>query len=325
MDLKLLLKNKLSQGDFAQLLSCIIALLILFLFFSIVSPFFLSANNLFTMMMQTTTTMIIGIGTTFVIVAGAIDLSVGPVLAMCSVIVASMLANNSPIWFCCLTGLVFGLILGFINGILVTKMRLPPFVATIGSQMAIRGLALVITDSRAVYISKRPEFRLLAQGRLFNLIQYPILVVVVLAAGSAFILRKTVIGRHVYAIGSNEEAARLSGLHTHRIRIFTYVFCAAMASIAGILVTSRVNSGQPSIGVMYEADAIAACVIGGASMSGGHGGIIGTILGALIIGTLSNGLNLINISTNWQTVATGVVLIIAVFLDILRQKRRMAV
>ena len=184
-------------------------------------------------------------------------------------------------------------------------------------------LGIGIYRFAGVYISNRPEFRELAAGKILGVVQYPVIIMLVLAVLAAFILRKTVIGRHVYAIGSNEEAARLSGINTHGVRIFAYVFCAAMASIAGILVTSRANSGQPNIGIGYEADAIAACVIGGASMNGGHGCILGTILGALVIGILSNGLNLIQVSTNWQTVATGVVLIIAVYLDIVRQKKRM--
>lgn len=316
-------KNRLLNENTSQLFSCIIALLVLMILFTILSPFFLTAQNLITMLMQTTTTAILGTGFTFVIISGSVDLSVGPVLAMCSVIVATLLANDQPIWLCCVCGIGFGMLLGLINGLLITKMKLPAFVATIGTQMAIRGLALVFTDSRAVYISNRPEFRELAKGKLFGIVQYPILIMLFLAILASFILRKTVIGRHVYAIGSNEEAARLSGIHTHAVRIFAYVYCATMASIAGIIVTSRANSGQPSVGIGYEADAIAACVIGGASMSGGHGGITGTILGALIIGILSNGLNLINVSTNWQTIATGVVLIVAVYIDILRQKKRM--
>ena len=317
------LKSKIMNENTSQLISCVIALCALMILFSILSPYFLSVNNLLSMAMQPVTTRIRGFGFTFVIVAGSIDLSVGPVLAMCSVIVATLLANDQPIWLCCVTGLGFGMVLGLINGLLITKMQLPAFVATIGTQMAIRGLALVFTDSRAVYISNRPEFRELAAGKILGVVQYPVIIMLVLAVLAAFILRKTVIGRHVYAIGSNEEAARLSGINTHVLRIFAYFFCAAMASIAGILVTSRANSGQPNIGIGYEADAIAACVIGGASMNGGHGCILGTILGALVIGILSNGLNLIQVSTNWQTVATGVVLIIAVYLDIVRQKKRM--
>ena len=316
------IKSKVINDETTQLFSCIIALVVLVVTFSILSPYFFTADNLLSVLMQTTTTALLGIGSLYVIIGQAVDLSVGPVLAMCSVMVATFLANNWPVWLSCTITLFCGLLLGLLNGLLITKMELTPFVATIGTQMVIRGMALVITDSRAVYISKRPEFRVLGQGRFLGIIQYPVIIMFVLAVIAAFILKKPVIGRHVYALGSNEEAARLSGIHTHGIRIFTYMVSAGMAAVAGILVTARVNSGQPSIGIAYEADAIAACVIGGASMNGGRGTVVGTLMGACIIGILTNGLNLIGISTNWQQVTTGCVLIIAVFVDVLRQRKR---
>ena len=314
--------KRIANKDTIQTVSCLIALFVLFVLFSVASPYFLSVDNLVTTMMQTITTALLGFGMTYVIISGGIDLSVAPTLAMSSVIVATLLARGYPIIVCCLASIGFGMILGLLNGLFVTKLTLPPFVATIGTQMAIRGLALVFTDSRAVYISNRPEFRVLAQGRFLG-IQYPVYILLIIACIATFILRKTVIGRYVYAIGSNEEAARLSGISVHKVRIFAFVFSATMASIAGIITTARVNSGQPSIAVGYEAYAVAASVIGGVSMSGGHGRIFGTLLGAVIIGVLTNGLNLIGVSTQWQQVATGVVLIIAVYIDIIRQKKRM--
>lgn len=316
--------KKIANKDTSQTISCLIALAALVILFSLMSPFFLTADNLTTVMLQTVTTALLGFGMTYVIISGAIDLSVAPTLAMSSVIVATLLSNGFPIIVCLLGALGFGLILGFVNGLLITKLNLPAFVATIGTQMAIRGLALVFTDSRAVYISNRPEYRNLAQGRLLG-IQYPVYIMLIIAVIATFILRKTVIGRHIYAIGSNEEAARLSGISVHKVRIFAYMFSATMATVAGIITTSRVNSGQPGIAIGYEAYAVAASVIGGVSMSGGHGKIFGTLLGAIIIGVLTNGLNLIGVSTQWQQVATGVTLIVAVYLDIIRQKRRMGV
>ncbi len=316
--------KRIANKDTTQTISCLIALLVLIVLFSILSPFFLSMDNLVTVMMQTITTAVLGFGMTYVIIAGDIDFSVAPTLAMSSVIVATLLANGYPTIMCCLAGVCFGMILGLVNGLLVTKLTLPSFVATIGTQMAIRGLALVFTDSRAVYISSRPEFRMLAQGRFLG-IQYPVYIMLIVALIATFILRKTVIGRYVYAVGSNKEAARLSGISVNKVRIFAFTFSAAMASIAGVITTARVNSGQPSIAVGYEAYAVAAAVIGGVSMSGGHGRIFGTLIGAVIIGILTNGLNLIGVSTQWQQVATGLTLIIAVYLDIIRQKRRMGV
>lgn len=317
-----LANKKRINPDVGQTISCLIALTLLFVIFTISSPYFLTMDNLTTVMTQTITTALLGFGMTYVIISGCIDLSVAPTLAMSSVIVATLLAKGLPIFACCLGAVVFALFIGVLNGLLVTKLKLPAFVATIGTQMSIRGLALVLTDSRAVYISERKDFRILAQGRLFGL-QYPVYIMLLVAVIAALILKKTVIGRRIYAIGSNEEAARLSGINVDRVRIFTYMFSALMSCVAGIIVTARVNSGQPSIAVGHEAYAVAASVIGGVSMSGGHGRILGTLLGAIIIGILNNGLNLIGVSTQWQQVATGATLIIAVYIDIIRQRRRM--
>ena len=307
-------KRLIVSKDTSQTISCLIALLILIVLFSVMSPYFLSSDNLANVLTQIITTALLGFGMTYVIISGEIDLSIAPTLAMSSVIVA----------ICCLGGVSFGILLGLVNGLLITKLSLPSFVATIGTQMAIRGLALVFTDSRAVYFSNRPEFKQLAQGRFLG-IQYPVYIMLFVALIATFILRKTVIGRHIYAIGSNAEAARLSGISVHKVRIFAFMFSAAMASIAGVLTTARVNSGQPSIAVGHEAYAVAASVIGGVSMSGGHGKIFGTLLGAVIIGVLNNGLNLIGVSTQWQQVATGATLVLSVYIDIVRQRKRMGV
>ena len=298
-------KRLIVSKDTSQTISCLIALLILIVLFSVMSPYFLSSDNLANVLTQIITTALLGFGMTYVIVA-------------------TLLSKGYPMIICCLGGVSFGILLGLVNGLLITKLSLPSFVATIGTQMAIRGLALVFTDSRAVYFSNRPEFKQLAQGRFLG-IQYPVYIMLFVALIATFILRKTVIGRHIYAIGSNAEAARLSGISVHKVRIFAFMFSAAMASIAGVLTTARVNSGQPSIAVGHEAYAVAASVIGGVSMSGGHGKIFGTLLGAVIIGVLNNGLNLIGVSTQWQQVATGATLVLSVYIDIVRQRKRMGV
>ncbi len=317
-------KRLIVSKDTSQTISCLIALLILIVLFSVMSPYFLSSDNLANVLTQIITTALLGFGMTYVIISGEIDLSIAPTLAMSSVIVATLLSKGYPMIICCSGGVSFGILLGLVNGLLITKLSLPSFVATIGTQMAIRGLALVFTDSRAVYFSNRPEFKQLAQGRFLG-IQYPVYIMLFVALIATFILRKTVIGRHIYAIGSNAEAARLSGISVHKVRIFAFMFSAAMASIAGVLTTARVNSGQPSIAVGHEAYAVAASVIGGVSMSGGHGKIFGTLLGAVIIGVLNNGLNLIGVSTQWQQVATGATLVLSVYIDIVRQRKRMGV
>ncbi|NLI52722.1 MAG: ABC transporter permease [Clostridiales bacterium] len=267
--------------------------------------------------LQTSITCITGYGLTFVLIAGAVDLSVGSCIAFTGVMCALLIqAGLSPSLAVVMTLLIGGLV-GFLNAVMVTKMRMPPFIATLGALMALRGLALAITEAKPVFIDV-PNFKLLAQYRLFGVIPLPVIYMLALGLLASFLLRKTVIGRNVFAVGSNEEAARLSGISVFKIQIFVYVFSGVMASVAGIILASRVTSGQPAIASGYEANAIAAAVIGGTSMRGGHGSIIGTIFGALILGVLMNGLNLMNISQNWQMFATGIVVIFAVYIDKLR-------
>ena len=205
---------------------------------------------------------------------------------------------------------------------MVARMKLPPFIATLGAQMAIRGMAMIVTDAKPVYVQNVPTFKQLAQSRLWGVIPLPAIYMVLLALLAAFLLRKTVIGRNIFAVGSNEEAARLSGIRILQVRMFAYAFSGLMAASAGVILASRVTSGQPGIATGYEANAVASAVIGGASMRGGHGAISGSILGAFILGVLMNGLNLLNVNQNWQTFATGMVVIIAVWVDKMRTSER---
>jgi ribose transport system permease protein len=181
---------------------------------------------------------------------------------------------------------------------------------------------MVMTDGRAIYFSDYPTFKLLAQGRLFDVLPYPVFYLLIIALVAAWILKKTVIGRYVYAVGSNETAAHLSGIKVQRVKIFVYAFCGLLTGIAGVILASRLNSGQPTVGVGYELEAIAAVVIGGTSLMGGVGTIGGTIIGAFIMSVLKNGLNLMGVSQFWQMVAMGIVVIAAVYLDTLRKKMR---
>lgn len=304
--------------SFMQKVTAALALLIMIVFFSIVSPHFLKINNLLTIALQTSITAITAYGMIFVIISAGVDLSIGSIIAFVGIMMAIMLKQGFPIWLSLAICLVIGSVVGILNGFLISKMKLPPFIATLGSQMALRGLALVITDARPIYLDNAPQFKLLAQAKLFGTVPLPVIYMIVLGFISAFLLRKTVLGRNIFAVGSNEESARLSGINTARIRMFAFLYSGLMAGIAGVILTSRVNSGQPTIGVGYEAAAIAASVIGGASMRGGHGSISGAILGAFIMGVLMNGLNLMNVSQNWQVFATGFVVIFAVYLDKLR-------
>ncbi|TCL06082.1 MULTISPECIES: ABC transporter permease [Sodalis] len=310
------LSNKALLMRFAPLLS----LILLMLFFSLSSPYFLNTDNLMTIALQTSVIGILAIGVTYVIITAGIDLSLGSVVAFSGVLVGLAASFGLPISLCVLAGVLGGWICGFINGFLVTKGTIPPFIATLGLMMSARGVNLVLTDGRALYFLQYPGFQMLAQGKLFNFLPYPVIYLIVLAAGAAYILNKTVIGRYIYAVGSNEEAAHLSGIKVNRVKVFVYVFCGVLTGIAGVILASRLNSAQPTAGMGYELQAIAAVVIGGTSLMGGVGTIGGTIIGAFIMSVLNNGLNLIGVSQFWQMVAMGIVVVAAVYLDTVRKR-----
>ncbi|MBA7791564.1 ABC transporter permease [Citrobacter freundii] len=302
-------------------LAPLLSLIILVIFFSFGSPFFFNTENIMTIALQTSVIGIMAIGVTFVIITSGIDLSLGSVVAFSGVAVGISATLGLPLPVCILVGVLAGGLCGYINGLLVTKMTIPPFIATLGLMMSVRGINMVMTDGRAIYFADYPTFKMLAQGRLFDVLPYPVFYLVVVALIAAYILKKTVIGRYVYAVGSNEVAAHLSGIKV-RVKIFVYAFCGLLTGIAGVILASRLNSGQPTVGVGYELEAIAAVVIGGTSLMGGIGTIGGTIIGAFIMSVLKNGLNLMGVSQFWQMVAMGVVVIAAVYLDTLRKKIR---
>lgn len=296
-------------------------LLMLCVFFSVTSPYFFKVNNLMTIALQSSITMICAFGMTFDIIAGAIDLSLGSTVALSGCITTLALRANVPMFVAIILGLSVGLVVGFINGMLVAKFKIPPFITTLAAQMYIRGIAMVITNAQSIFVKTTDSFKKIATTYIFEFIPLPVILMLVVACITGFILKKTVIGRQMYAVGSNEEAARLSGISIVRVRIAAYMCSAVCACIAGIIFAARVNSGQPSIGVGYEGTAVASAVIGGASMAGGHGSISGTMLGAFVMAVLMNGLNLLNVSQNWQNVATGLVLILAVLIDRMRSQR----
>lgn len=310
--------SKKNNSELWQKLTAPLALVVMIIFFSISSPYFLRIDNIMTIALQTAITAITAYGMTYVIVSGCVDLSIGSTIALSGVLTALMLQKGFPIAIAIIITLFVGTIVGSFNGFMVAKMKLPPFIATLGAQMAIRGMAMIVTDAKPVYVQNVPTFKMLAQYRLFNMIPLPVIYMIILAILASFLLRKTVIGRHIFAVGSNEEAARLSGIRILQVRMFAYAFSGLMAAAAGVILASRVTSGQPGIAVGYEADAVASAVIGGASMRGGHGTISGSILGAFILGVLMNGLNLLNVNQNWQTFATGLVVILAVWVDKMR-------
>ncbi|NDL61575.1 ABC transporter permease [Acerihabitans arboris] len=310
------MSNKALLMRFAPLLS----LILLMIFFSLGSPFFLNTENLMTIALQTSVIGIMAIGVTYVIITSGIDLSLGSVVAFSGVAIGLAAAAGLPLALCILSGVLGGWLCGYINGLLVARAAIPPFIATLGLMMSVRGVNMVLTDGRAIYFSQYPGFKTLAQGKLFDFLPYPVIYLVVLAAIAAYILKRTVIGRYIYAIGSNEDAAHLSGIKVRKVKVFVYMFCGILTGIAGVVLASRLNSGQPTVGVGYELEAIAAVVIGGTSLMGGIGTIGGTIIGAFIMSVLKNGLNLMGVSQFWQMVAMGMVVIAAVYLDTLRKK-----
>ena len=303
-------------------LAPLLSLVLLCAFFSFSSPYFFVLDNLMTVALQTAVIGVMAIGVTYVIITGGIDLSLGSVMAFAGVC-AGMAANaGMPLVACIIVGIAASTACGVVSGALVTKANIPPFIATLGLMMSVRGLNMVFTDGRAIYFLDYPVFRMLAHGKLFDVIPYPVIYLFAIALIAAFILRRTVFGRYIYAVGSNEEAARLSGINVQKVKLMVYTFCGLLTGIAGMILAARLNSGQPSAGVSYELEAIAAVVIGGTSLTGGIGTIGGTVIGAFIMSVLKNGLNLMGVSQFWQMVATGAVVVAAVYLDNLRKRSK---
>jgi ribose transport system permease protein len=315
------LRKERTTSQTIQKAAAFLSLVLMVAFFSVGSPYFMTFNNIMTVILQTSVIGILAVGVTFVIVTSGIDLSLGAVLAFAGMIIGKSVNGWLPVWLAIILGILVAALLGFANGFLVAKAMLPPFIATLGVMMIARGLTLVVSSARPVYFLKVPDFKLISQGSLFDAIPYPIIYLLVLALIASFVLRRMGIGRYIYALGSNERAVRLAGVDVDKVKIFAYTVCGILAGVAGVVLTSRLDSAQPAAGMSYEMDAIAAAVIGGASLSGGEGTILGTMIGALIMGVLKNGLNLMNVSEFWQQVAMGVVVLGAVYLDIVRRRK----
>jgi ribose transport system permease protein len=299
----------------------LVGLLLLVTVLSFMSPFFLRIPNLFNVFQQISVIAILALGSTLVIISGGIDLSVGSVLALGGAVCAwAFVDQGLPLPFAIVLGLGIGAVVGLVNGLLITVGKLPPFIATLANLSVARGLALVITEGKP--ISGFPEwFRNIATFDLFGVVPLSVILVVLLYALGAAYLRYRPAGRAIYAIGGNEEVARLSGLHVGKAKLKLYTAAGVLSALGGLVLTARLNSIQPTAGAGAELDVIAAVVIGGASLSGGQGSVSGTLIGALIIGVLRNGLNLLNVSSFWQQVVIGAVIAIAVMTDTLRRRR----
>jgi len=298
------------------------------------SDAFLQPRNLLNIVRQISVMGLIAIGVTMVIITTGIDLSSGSVLAFAAVAGASLAQRTDwasakypgldlPIIVPILAALAIGALCGTINGWLIARFRIPPFIATLGMMTVARGFALIYSDRPVSGLTDAYNF--IGQGELLKIlpipgqpplgIPIPIIILAVVAIGAHVMLNNTRFGRHIYAIGGNEQAARISGLNVGRIKIGVYTIAGLLAGLAGLVLSSRIGSGQPGLGVGYELDAIAAAVIGGTSLSGGIGTIWGTIIGALIIGVLNNGLDLLNVSAYWQTIVKGSIIVAAVIID----------
>lgn len=282
---------------------------------SIMEPDFLTLNNLFNILRQVSINALIAFGMTFVILTGGIDLSVGSILALSSAFVAGLMTDGTSALIAVLAGLIVGAVMGALNGMVISLGKVAPFIATLATMTIFRGLTLVYTDGKPITgLSQGGWFELFGRG-YFWIFPVPVLTMLIAFAVLYFILKKTTFGRYTYAIGGNEEAAKLMGIQVNKVKIMIYSLSGLMAALAGIILTSRLNSAQPTAGTSYELDAIAAVVLGGTSLSGGRGWIVGTLIGALIIGTLNNGLNLLGVSSFFQLVVKGLVILFAVLAD----------
>ena len=303
------------------------ALIIMFIIFSILKPnLFLAKNNLINISQQIVTYLIIGCGLTFCLVCGGTDLSAGSSLGLSGIIVASLLIAGVPIYVAIPLAILFGLFMGIVNGFCIEVLGVFPFIATLGTQWIFRYIGNVIIDGKPIYTMEIPSkavqemFYLIGGGRTEAGIPYSVFIAAFYALIMGFVLAKTRVGRQIYACGSNLEAAKLSGINAVRTRMFAYCISGLSAAICGIIVTSRITSAQPMAGQGVELEAIAAAVVGGVSISGGEGGIINTVIGALIMGVLRNGLNLNGVSSFWQFVIIGTILVGACAVEAHRNK-----
>jgi ribose transport system permease protein len=303
-----------------------LAFIALFVIFSLTARNFFTVRNVLTLALQTSTITIMGIGVTFTIITGGIDLSIGSVVALSGTL-AVMAANAGlPIWLSMLVGLLSGTFCGFLNGIIITGMNLPPFIATLGMMMVARGVVLTITDAMS---KPAPDaFGALGNDALFRMgprfpgIAYPVFIMILVALVLGFFLRRTRMGRYTYAVGSNEEAARLSGIKVTRVKWLAYMLCGTCAALTGIILASRMVTSQPNGGVSYELNAIAASVIGGTSLMGGVGTVGGAVIGSFIIGVLGVGLTMQGASYFVQQIVIGLVVIGAVGFDQVRYSKK---
>lgn len=295
----------------------LVALLVLIGVVSFLSPNFFTADNLLNILRQTSVNAIMAVGMTLVILTAGIDLSVGSVLALCGALAATMVAMELPIWLVVPLTLGAGTLLGGVSGLIIAKGKVQAFIATLVTMTALRGVTMVYTEGRPIstgFSDGADHFAWLGTGYLFGL-PVPIWLMAIVFLLAWYLLNHTRLGRYIYALGGNESATRLSGINVARVKLAVYGLCGMLSALAGLIVTSRLSSAQPTAGMGYELDAIAAVVLGGTSLMGGKGRIMGTLIGALIIGFLNNALNLLDVSSYYQMIAKASVILLAVMID----------
>jgi ribose transport system permease protein len=319
-----------SDSQAKQKLLAFASLIALIVIFSVLKPdAFFTTDNIIGILQSTTVIGVLAIASTFIIITSGIDLSVGVLMTFCAVMAGVFMVNlGLPMWIGVPGAVLVGALCGMVSGLAITKLRVPPFIATLGMMMLLKGASLIITKTRPIYFNDVEGFDSISLGSALSdlipglPIPNGVLIMFIVAVVCAVILNKTALGRYTFALGSNEEAVRLSGVNVDRWKVIIYAFSGGICGVAGLLIASRLNSAQPALGQGYELDAIAAVVIGGTSLSGGVGTILGTIIGAFIMSVLINGLRIMSVAQEWQMVLTGVIIILAVYTDNLRRKKQ---
>lgn len=322
-------KRKFNIKELMQNGLAFVALIVLSIFFGILTGGkFVSIDNLLTVLLQITPYAILGFGLTFVLITGGTDLSAGSVVGFGGIVCAKFLTNGMSIPVSILAGVLAGATAGLINGFIITKLNVTPFIATLGTQYAFRGLTQLVGAGKPVSIQSMENkevvqrFKFIGGGTIFGKIPFPVIIVIIFAIVLGIILAKTGFGRRVFAVGSNEEAAKLSGINVVKTKILAYVLCGATSAFAGISLASRLSSAQSNAGTGYELEGIAAAVIGGTSTAGGEGSILGTVIGAMVMGVLRNGLNLLKVDAFIQMIIIGSIIVMGVWYDTIRRKKR---
>ena len=306
---------------FKQNIGILIGLAALMAIVSLFSESFFTASNMWNILRQISTNALLAFGMTFVILIGGIDLSVGPLLAFSGVFAAYVMGNLGwPIWAAIAGSIILCSMVGMLNGVIVTKTGIAPFVVTLSVQQIFRGFAMLLANGAPIRI--RDQGFINIGTTYIGPVAFPVIYMIIIMALCYVVLNKTQFGRHIYALGGNKTAARFAGIRTQRIEVMVYALSGFLAGIAGIVLAARMTAGVPATGDGYECDALAAVVLGGASFTGGIGTIGGTLIGAIIIGVLNNGLNMLNVASFWQYVAKGVVILLAVMVDVLRKQSK---